>query len=268
MTILLPPPLGGVAPEEKPLANAPLARVVVQARFSSVLKIDSKDGVAPFQELARKDFPLFDQISTTSMQVDLTPAGPTFRPVPTNFWRFSDPARASIVSLTTDAITFETSAYPGRSAFIEQWATVLRWIDDIYAPGLAVRVGMRYLNRIAGDAIAQLPEWITSNLIGVALPDLRGHVSQAISEANLDIEEGGMLLRWGIIPKDGTIDPGLLEPLESASWLLDIDAFSNDQRSFDAEELVDVYRRLSERIYAVFRWTLTPAGLQHFEGRS
>jgi len=173
-----------------------------------------------------------------------------------------------VVSLTTDAITFETSSYPGRSAFLEQWAVILRWVQDTYAPGLALRVGMRYLNRIAGDAIAQLPDWIAPNLIGVALPDLRGHVSQAISEANLEIEEGRMLLRWGILPKDGTIDPGLLEPINSTSWLLDIDAFSDTQCSFEADALINTYQRLSERVYAVFRWSLTDAGLTHFEGRS
>jgi uncharacterized protein (TIGR04255 family) len=268
MTVLLPSPLGGAAPEEMLLANAPLARVVVQTRFSSVLKIDSKEGVAAFQELARKIFPLFEQVSASSMQVDLTPAGPTFRPVPKNIWRFSDPKGASVVSLTSDAITFETSTYPGRSAFLEVWATLLRWVNDTYAPGLAVRVGMRYLNRIAGDAVAQLSDWIAPNLIGVALPDLHGHVSQAISEANLEIEEGRMLLRWGIIPKDATIDPGILKPLDSASWLLDIDAFSDEQRNFDSDALVEIYRRLSERIYAVFRWTLTDAGLTHFGGQS
>lgn len=265
MTALLPPPLGGAAPEEKALANAPLSRVVVQVRFSSVLKIDSKEGVAPFQELARKEYPLFEQVSTATVQFDVTPNGPTFRQIPANAWRFSDPSRQSVVTLASDAITFETSAYPGRSTFIAQWATILRWIDDTYAPGLAVRVGMRYLNRITDEAVTRLPEWIKPNLIGVALPELSDHVSQAISEANLNIEEGGMLLRWGILPKDVTIDPGLLDPIDTKSWLLDIDAFSNEQRGFDLDALVDTYQRLAERIYAVFRWTLTPAGLEHFE---
>ncbi len=265
MTVSLPPPLGGAAPEEKPLANAPLTRVVVQVRFSSILKIDSKEGVAPFQELARKDYPLFEQVSTASVQFDMTPNGPAFRQIPANAWRFSDPTRQSVVTLTSDAITFETSAYPGRSNFIAHWATILGWIDDTYGPGLAVRIGMRYLNRIAGEAVTRLPDWIKPNLIGVALPDLSDHVSQAISEANLNIEEGGMLLRWGILPKGVTIDPGLLDPIDTKSWLLDIDAFSNEQRSFDSNALVDTYQRLAERIYAMFRWTLTPAGLDYFE---
>ena len=60
MKQLLPPPLGGSAPEERPLANSPLARVLVQARFAGILKIDSKEGVAPLQELIRRQYPLLD----------------------------------------------------------------------------------------------------------------------------------------------------------------------------------------------------------------
>ena len=150
MTASLPPPLGGSAPEEKPLANSPLVRVLVQARFASILKIDSKEGVAP-------------------------------------------------------------------------------------------------------------------NQIGVALPEYREYVSQAISEANLRIEEGDMLMRWGIIPKNATIDPGLVDPVGTASWLLDIDASSSEQRPFEAESLAAIYQKLSERAYAVFRWVMTDKGLAHFE---
>lgn len=265
MTASLPPPLGGSAPEEKPLANSPLVRVLVQARFASILKIDSKEGVAPFQELVRRQYPLLEQVTSHGLQMEVSANIPNFRPIASNVWRFSDADRSFIVSLTSDAITLEARLYPGRTAFMARWNKLLQSVEETYAPGLAVRIGIRYLNRIDGDAMDQLPDWVAPNLIGVALPEYREYVTQAISEANLRIEEGDMLMRWGIIPKDTTIDPGLIEPVGTASWLLDIDASSSEQRPFAAESLAAIYQKLSERAYSVFCWVMTDKGLAHFE---
>ncbi len=266
MTATLPSPWGGPAPREILLANSPLIRVLVQARFSSVLKIDSKEGVAPLQELMRRQYPLLEQVTAHRLQLALSENAPSFQPVASNVWRFSDAPKTFIASLTSDAITLETLAYPGRLAFMERWAQLLRWVEDTYSPGLVLRIGARFLNRIDGEGIDQLPQWIRANLIGVALPEYREHVSQAISEANIQVEEGGMLLRWGIIPGGTTIDPGLFEPVPTPSWLLDLDIFSGDQRRFDASSLSEAFQRLSERAYAVFRWVMTEEGLNNFKG--
>ena len=265
MTASLRPPFGGPAPGERPLANSPLVRVVVQVRFSSVLRIDSKEGVAPFQELVRSEYPLLEQVISQGLQITVAGNVPNFQPVASNVWRFSDAQKKFIASLTSDALTLETPAYPGRSAFIGRWAQLLRWVHETYAPGLALRVGIRFLNRIHGDAVGKLPDLIAPNLIGVALPEYREHVSQAISEANLSVEEGAMLLRWGIVPKNATIDPALLESVATSSWLLDIDTFSTDQRIFEAEALASDSKCLAERAYAVFRWAFKEEGLAHFE---
>lgn len=265
MTASLPSPLGGPAPREIPLANSPLVRVLVQARFASILRIDSKEGVAPFQELVRKQYPLLEQATSHGLQMELVSNVPNFRPIASNVWRFSDANKLFVASLTSDAITLEARAYPGRSAFMARWSELLQWIEDVYAPGLTVRIGIRYLNRIDGDAVDQLPEWIAPNLIGVALPAYREYVTQAISEANLQIEEGEMLLRWGIVPKGATIDPGLIDPVATNSWLLDIDASNSEQRPFEASALATSYEALSERAYSVFRWIVTDKGLAHFE---
>jgi uncharacterized protein (TIGR04255 family) len=264
MKASLPPPLGGPAPEEQRLANSPLVRVVAQARFSGVLKIDSKEGVAPFQELVRAQYPLLEQMTSHAIQFEVAGIAPNFRPVASNVWRFSDASRTFIISLASDAISLETRNYPGRKEFMGRCRQMLHWVEEAFEPSLALRVGIRYLNRIDGDAIRHLADWIRPNLIGVALPDYREHVTQAISEANIRVDEGEMLLRWGILPKNTTIDPGLLEPLETASWLLDIDAFSRDQRPFGADELAVAFQGLSERVYAVFCWVMTKKGLTHF----
>lgn len=264
MTASLTSPLGGRAPAEIPLARSPLARVLVQARFSSVLKIDSKEGVAPFQDELRSDFPLLEQVVSHQLQVDLNAGIPGFRPIANNVWRFSDAERGLVLSLTTDSVTLEARKYPGRTDFLDRWLDVLTRVEQVFAPGLALRTGVRYLNRIEGPSLLRLPDWVRPNLIGVAQPEVREHVTQAISEANIRVEEGELLLRWGILPPATTIDPSLLDPSATTSWILDIDVFSSEQKAFDSKALTKEYGGLTERAYAVFRWVITDAGLEHF----
>ncbi len=264
MTTSLPSPLGGQAPTEIPLAMSPLARVLAQVRFSSVLKIDSKEGVAPLQEELRSHYPLLEQVLSQQLHIDMTPGGGGIRPITNNVWRFSDAEHGFVLSLTSDTLTLEARYYPGRAAFLDRWADALVRVERVFAPGLALRTGARYLNRLTGDSLDRLPEWVRPSLIGVAQPDLREHVNQAISEANLRVEEGDLMLRWGILPANATIDPGLLEPTAEWSWILDVDVSSGQQKPFDAKALTEEYSRLMERAYAVFRWVVTEDGLNHF----
>jgi len=264
MTTSLPSPLGGNAPVEVALAQSPLVRVLAQVRFSSVLKIDSKEGVAPLQEELRGNYPLLETMVSQQLQIDMNPSGGGVRPITSNVWRFSDAEHGLVLHLTTDALTLEARHYSGRTAFLERWAEAVALVERVFAPGLALRTGARYLNRLTGESLERLPEWVRSNLIGVAQPDLGEHVIQAISEANIRVEEGDLVLRWGILPANMTIDPGLLEPIPERSWILDIDVWSGQQKPFSASALKTEYHHLMERAYAIFRWVVTEDGLRRF----
>jgi uncharacterized protein (TIGR04255 family) len=230
-----------------------------------VLAIDQREGLIPFQERARKQYPLFEQVTAQGLQMDIGAQAPVFRPVTTQVWRLMDPAKNFVVSLTSDAVTLETRAYPGRADFMARWIELLEWVEEVFAPGLSLRLGIRYINRLSGDDIGHLPEWVIPNLIGVALPEYRAHITQAISEANVAVEEGHLLMRWGILPPNLTIAPGMLDPVSTSSWLLDLDASCEVQAEFRALNLAQTCERLSERAYSVFRWAVTETGLKHFE---
>ena len=265
----LPSPLGGEPPPERSLSRSPLKRVVAQARFSSVLKIDSREAVAAFQEEVRSDYPLFEQSIVQQLQIDISAGAPGFRPVPTTVWRFRSADLGDVVSLSTDAVTFEAKGYGGRSQFLTRWRKVLGLVEDVFSPQLSLRLGMRYVNRVEGESLSGLTEWIEDNLVGVAHPKLRDHVSQALSEASLSVEEGVLLLRWGILGANVTIDPNLLEPLPQKSWILDIDVATNSPpRPFIEAELGSAFMALAGRAYAIFRYAITDQGLQHFGAAS
>jgi uncharacterized protein (TIGR04255 family) len=109
---------------------------------------------------------------------------------------------------------------------------------------------------------------VRDSLIGVAQPELRDHVSQAISEANMTVEEGALLLRWGILPANATFDPGLLPAVPTTSWILDIDVSSASHKPFSGEGLQIAFQALADRAYSAFRYAITPAGLTHFGAQS
>lgn len=259
----LPPPLGGPAPDEIPLSRAPLVHVVLQARFSSVLKIDTREGIIPFQENIRAAYPLLEQAQVRQYRIAVGADMPSVQPTDSNLWRFSDANRNWLLSLAADAVTLESRRYDGRTDFLERWLKVLSQVEACFAPGLAVRLGVRYINRISGSSLAGLGDWVLPSLIGVAQPELREYVTEAVSQASLRVAEGALFLRWGIVPAGASVDPAL-PSLNDPSWILDIDVSSTEQRSFSAPDLTDGFQALASRAYTVFRYALTDAGLDHF----
>jgi uncharacterized protein (TIGR04255 family) len=261
----LPPPLGGPAPAEIALSRSPLVRVVAQARFSNVLKIDSKDAMAAFQDEVGSAYPVLEQGAAPQFQVEFGPGGaPNVRPVTSPLWRFSDAERGWLLSLASEAVTLETQHYEGRTDFLRRWREALDLVERVFAPRLALRLGIRYVNRIHEEALVELPRWVRDTLLGVVQPELRDYVKQALSEATLMTEEGILVLRWGIVPANATFDPGLFLPVPAPSWVLDIDASSASQRPFSGEALETAFCALSNRAYSVFRYAVTPAALEHF----
>ena len=264
MQDIYPPPLGGSPPAEAVLAKSPLVRVVAQVRFSSVLRIEAREAVIAFQDKVRPSYPLFDHVMAQQLQLDLSSGTPSLRPVPTSVWRFSSADRSMLLSLTSEMVTLEARVYRGRSDFVPRWSEALACLQQVFQPALTLRTGMRYVNRLDKASLDRLSDWVTPNLVGVALPEIRDFVTQAFSEASIKVEEGDLQLRWGILPPNLTIDPGLLDPLPVTSWVLDLDVSSSTQKPFDAATLTAEFATLAKRAYAVFRWAVTDAGLEHF----
>jgi uncharacterized protein (TIGR04255 family) len=261
----LPPPLGGPPPPEINLPNAPLVRVVAQIRFPGILKIDNKDAVSLFQEEVRREYPLFDQETTQRLEVQIGAGAPTIKQSPGSVWRFQDAKRNWRVSLTTDFLTLEVQSYSSRDDFLSRWAVILAALEKVFDPRIALRIGMRYIDRLTEAPLERLDELVSPEILGFTQSPLRKHVHHALSEATLSIEEGEMLLRWGIMPPNGTVDPNVLAPIPSLSWILDIDVSSTAQRAFDAQ-LGDSFRALAQRAYSIFRFMTTEKFLKTFGG--
>lgn len=232
------------------------------------MRIESRDAVAAFQERVRGAYPLFEQGSLQMFQLQVGAGNPAVTPVSSSVWRFLTADRQLSVALTSDSITLQAHTYEGREAFIGRWGTLLEHLEAVFTPSLVLRTGARYVNRLTGESLHRLADLVQPNLVGVALPDLRVHVTQAVSEANMTVEEGQLMLRWGVLPVGVTFDSSLLPPAAGDSWVLDIDIFNETQKPFSGNALAEEFRTLGERAYSVFRWVITEAGMTHFGARS
>src|SRR5581483_6143514 len=143
-------PLRKAPPPEVPLSNAPLVRVIAQVRFPLVVAIEQRDFVAPFQEAIRGQYPILRQ---DHMQgVLLSSAGMTAQ-APQTAWRFSDETNSWRISLAPEFLALETVAYSSRSDFLARFREAVSPLATHVNPKLIDRVGVRYIDRMVGDAM-------------------------------------------------------------------------------------------------------------------
>lgn len=259
-------PLIAPSPAEVPLPEAPLVRVIAQVRFPLVASVEKQDFIAAFQEAIRAEYPVLRP--EQSRNVILGPKGPIDTRSNT-VWRFHDASTAWRVTLAPDFLALETTQYTSREDFLERLERVLEALVSHIDPKVIDRLGIRYIDRVTGDNLKELPQLVRPEVCGVLSTPLFSHVFQSISEAVYVLPEnaGRVMTRWGLMPASGTVDPAAVEAIDEPSWLLDIDAFQAESRKFDVEAVLQQARAFSERIYSVFRWAVTDEFLRRYGGQ-
>jgi uncharacterized protein (TIGR04255 family) len=255
MTSKLPKPLGGPPPMEIPLAKAPLERVIAQVQFAPIINIDNQAFIADFQEALREQYPLFDVGSEQVLQIEQGPMGQTMTPRQRPVYRFGDIQRNWRISLTSESVALDVKVYSNRDDFLARWSQILEATFQ-FKP-LAVRLGMRYIDRIRDPDVKRVKELINNVYLGPLYPKFDDQVQHMISETALSVEEGNLLLRLGKLPSGGTVDPNVLEPIQGESFIVDIDVSLNLQKKFELTELNETFRKFAERAYTMFRDIVT-----------
>ncbi len=259
-------PFTAAPPAEVPLANVPLVRVVAQVRFPPVLSIEKRDFVAPFQEAVRERYPVLRVEQTRGIL--LGPEGPAAM-APSVIWRFNDLDDKWRVALATDFAAIETTAYESRSDLLNRFGAVVQALGAHIGPGVVDRLGVRYIDRIKGDAVRDIGKLVRPEVHGVAGTSAGSHASHALSEVLFELPDqtSQMRARWGLLPPGSTVDPSAIEPIDESSWILDLDAFSSGPRSFEPSAILSEARTYAERSYCFFRWVVTEEFLRHFGGK-
>lgn len=259
-------PLVGPPPDEVPLSLAPLVRVVAQLRFPLIASVERREFIAPFQEAIRRDYPVLRQEQNRGLVIG--PQG--VRQAPSNTaWRFHDAKDAWTVTLASDFVALESRNYTSRDDFVSRIRSITQALADHIDPKVVDRLGVRYIDRISGESLKDLPKLIRPEVTGILATTLAEHALHSISENVFVLPDnsGQVTARWGRLPPRGTVDPGAVEAIEEASWLLDIDTFQAETRPLDVDTLVEQARSFAERIYTIFRWVVTDEFLRRYGGQ-
>lgn len=261
-------PFGPVVPEI-PLPSAPLVFVVAQARFERVASILSEEFIAAFQEAIRSSYPKMRREQQTTVLI-----GPDGRLLTTDagtVWRFDEHPERWQVALSPDSVALSTASYTSRSDFIGRLAAVLSAAQRRLGLLFCDRLGVRYVDRVTDDDLL-------TRLADLVKPEVRGPVGARIGEAGIEQihsfsdttyrlpDNAELHARWGVLPAQATLDPAI-PAADVTSWVLDIDAYTRAQETFDAPALTARAERLCERIYRFFRWTVDDEFLVAHGGR-
>lgn len=259
-------PLTAPLPAEVPLPKAPLVRVIGQVRIPPVLSLENREFIAPFQEAIRSTYPVLRPEKTQG--IVLGPQG--MAPGPKQIaWRFSDVDGGWRVSVTPEFVAIETTSYTSRDDFLERLRFVLDAFAEHVEPALVQRLGVRYIDRVTGDALADISKLVRQEVLGIVALPFSENALHSLSETILALPESKeqLLARWGKVPAGATVDPNAIEPIAEPSWVLDIDMFSSEEHPFAADEIVNTARRFAERLYTVFRWAVTDDFLRRYGGK-
>lgn len=256
-------PLTASSPPEVPLPNAPLVRVIARISFPSIVSIGKNEFIAPFQEALRSEYPVLRPEQTIVFAVPSVGSA-----TPQTTWRFADVKGAWRVSLASDFVALETTAYVSRADFLDRLSKVVNALAEHINPQVMDRIGIRYIDRVTGEAVENLGRYVRSEVIGVIGTEAQ-YIQHALSESLFTMPDGKaqLLARWGRMPKGATVDPAALEPIGQPSWILDLDMFCSTSRPFSAESVVNEVRSYAERIYTFFRWVVKEEFLKLYGGQ-
>jgi len=268
-----PRPLNPTPTPEVRLPRAPLARVIAQARFPSILAIRNPDKVSVFQEALRETYPNLSEDQVHS--IELT-AGQTPNVRQGLIWRLVDREKDPQwrVSLGVDFVALETSAYDSRDDFLDRLHAVVSAVEQTFKPATASRIGLRYIDRLTDEAVDRVGELIRPEVLGIIRPPddpapaLGESVIHLITEAQFLAQDGARVQgRCGHLPANATYDPNALEPVAKPSWVLDLDMFTSESQPFANEELLTTATGFATCLYWLFRQMVTKEFLRFYGGQ-
>ena len=269
-----PRPLSPTPTAEVPLPQAPLARVIAQARFPTILAIHDRGKVANFQEALRERYPRLSEDHVHRIELKANQAPNVDQSL---IWRLVDREQNPRwrVSLGVNFVAIETSDYHSRQDFLDRLRVVLAAVETAFKPAEATRLGMRYIDRLTGNAVDRVSDLVQPEILGITHPAqnldsaLGASIIHLMTEAQFLAGDSSRIQgRWGKLPPNTTYDSDALEPVAEPSWVLDLDMFTSVPQPFASEGLLQKTTEFAECLYWLFRQMVTDEFLRFFGGES
>ncbi len=246
------------------LQNSPLVLVLTQVRIAPIEKMG--DFVPDIQErLRRAGLPRFS--AGEELQVAI---GDTAQVRRSPRWEFQNKDQTRSVILTKEFIAIETSDYDVYESFEEFFEPALQTLADVAEPGLAQRVGLRYVDMVRPAEGETYRDYLKPELHGLRASDIEAKATLFRSEMLAKTKAGTLRvrcvqsneglpfpadLRTTTLNPDRTIARGLQPPEEVT--FLDLDHFSSVPLDYDATTLVKAIGALHENLDLAFRASVT-----------
>lgn len=240
-----------------------LAQVFCQVRFSTILRLQERDSVIPFQEAIRERYPLYSEQQAINLLV--TPGGMTQQPGQGVQYRFTSTDRNHSVFLATDFLALESRSYQDIDDFTARLMPLIESVCSEYEPGAMTRLGLRFINEIrlaSTDPAATMIQAMAPQLLGAAgEPRLAGVLQSAQQLLHLSADSDTMVVRHGLHREGGTtVDPPpggpAPEPPSQPFYLLDLDAFREETVPFTTDGVETRVREFNEQIRSFFAWAV------------
>jgi uncharacterized protein (TIGR04255 family) len=242
------------------LANSPLAEVICQVRFPTILRI-AKQSPSDFQELVRHRFPLLE----ASQNIQFAVAGVASDAaaeavVAARHFRFVSADKQTIALLSPDSFSLTQHHYTVWDEFARDLQLIHDAVQQIYKLPFATRIGLRYVNVFSDqntgfsslDALGQV---LRPELTCLLTSEAWSQPEEMLTQILLTDDPGRLTIRVGARAHDEELGPSLL---------LDLDYFEEGDQ-VPIEGLLDRCRNYHDTVYNAFRWALNGDQFEIFE---
>ena len=254
-------PFQGPVPQSIPLPQTPLTAVLAQIRFPEVLSITRPDFVSEFQEEIRADYPNCEQ--SAEYLIELRPS--SGNQAISQKWTFDDSNRRWRTTLATGFLALETRSYTSRTDFIARFALLADALSKTIQPRLMTRIGIRYVDRIYGDALPHLSRFVRPEVLGTYSESRHEKIEQTWTQLTARANPGKLTTRWGLMPQGMSHEPNLMPPIDEVCWFLDTDAYLEfeEPEEFESTLIRQHLECLANRSFGFFRWAVSDEFLIH-----
>ena len=235
----------------------PLANVVCQLRYPSILRINAVDPIE-FQEEIRHRYPLYQAVNMTIEAPIPSPVlGQTIGIGAVNTlersYKFASEDNRWTITLTKDYLAIETNYYENWNDFKDYLDLPLAVLENIYRPMFFSRIGLRYIDLIERSrlGLSDVP-WQQLFQSFIAAPfystDIEGdEIAQFRSHLGLRLDNGTKVnIVHGLVLQPGRNEVG---------FVIDSDFFTDERKEIgDAIKTLDGFNRKAGDL---FRWCIT-----------
>ncbi len=241
-------------------ANNPLAEVICQLRFPTILRIGAGP-LADFQDKIRSEYPLYSCLQEPSFELPPLPKGlpeaikemlPKLPGSATH--KFSTVDSQRFISLSQDFLALTEHVYVKWGSFRSSMGMAENTLREIYKPAFYSHIGLRYRDIISRHNLG-LTE---ANWKDLLQPHILAELgAQEVSDAIETIQTQSVIKIPDVLGGRVRLIHGLVRLRESDEQCYMIDAdFSIERKEGLSEpfEILDKFNRLAGRL---FRWAIT-----------